>query len=277
MFLIMKKIFIFLTLSLVLFLANTIAAYADGGWANVAAILNVNNSGATNYLLYNAAWNVNVNLSSATPLDGHDFGNVTSLTLNGGIGAGWASHDKGDYYNGNSFVLYYRVYATSATPPSTWSNIPISTQTFYDKNNNWEFTTNNAAVDLLQQVSNAPGTYYVEITMSKDQFYNGGDWNSMVPGGQSVAYSPDSAGYKATFTIQGPATGVVTPGSTPVQWNVSNRMLTVKMSNRGFVEVFTMSGQLIDKQEVNGNYSHLLSPGIYIVKANGETFKVLIS
>jgi len=276
MFLIMKKIFIFLTLSLVLFLANTIAAYADGDWANVAAILNVSNSDSTNYLLYRNKddWSVHVNLSTSILLDGHDFGNVTSLTLNGGIGGGWANN--GDYYNGNSFVLYYRVYATSANPPSTWSNIPISNQT-YQSGNNWEFTTDNAAVDLLQQVNNAPGTYYVEITMSKDQFYSGGDWNSMVPGGQSVAYNPASAGYKATFTIQGPATGVVTPGSTPVQWNVSNRMLTVKMSNRGFVEVFTMSGQLIDKQEVNGNYSHLLSPGIYIVKANGETFKVLIS
>jgi hypothetical protein len=274
MFLIMKKNFIFLTLSLVLFLANTIAAYADGDWADVAATLNVNNSGSTNYLLYKTNWYANVNLSSATPLDGYDFGNVTSLTLNGGIGAGWANDYN--YYDGTSFVLYYRVYATSATPPSTWSNIPISTQT-YQSGNNWEFTTNSAAVDLLQQVSNAPGTYYVEITMAKNQYWNSGNWNSMVPGGQSVAYSPDSAGYKATFTIQGPATGVVTPGSTPVQWNVSNRMLTVKMSNRGFVEVFTMSGQLIDKQEVNGNYSHLLSPGIYIVKANGETFKVLIS
>ncbi|MGC9150286.1 MAG: hypothetical protein ACP5F6_00785 [Microbacter sp.] len=269
----MKKIYVFLSLSMVLFFTNAAAVFAAGDWANVAAILNVNGTGATNYLLYNAGWSVNVNLNNAPAFDATNLGNVTSLTLNGGIGAGWA--DNGDYYNGSSFVLYYRVYATTDTPPTTWSNIPLSTQT-YQSGNNYEYTTSSANIDLLQQVGNKAGTYYVEITMSKDQFYTGGDWNSMVPGGQSVAYNAANTGYKATFTIPGIGTGITTTGNDNIKWSVNDRTFFVQMTGKGEVELFSVSGQLIDKQEVNGTYSRLMGAGTYIVKANSKTFKVII-
>lgn len=269
----MKKIYVWLVLSLALFFAGPSAVFAAGDWANVAAILNANGTGATNYLLYNAGWSVNVNLNNATAYSGYNFGNVTSLTLNGGIGAGWA--DNGDYYNGSSFVLYYRVYLTTATPPSTWSNIPISTQT-YQNGNNWEFTTSNANIDILNAVGNVAGTYNLEIVMSKDQFYTGGDWNSMVPGGQSVQYSASNAGYIATFTIPGIGTGVASTPSDDFKWNVNNHTLTIQSPNKGIVEVFSVSGQLIDRQECNGNYSKSMTSGTYIVKMNGKTVKVLI-
>ena len=41
------------------------------------------------------------------------------------------------------------------------------------------------------------------------------------------------------------------------------------------VELYTVSGMLIDKAVVNGNYTRELTPGMYIVRVNGQAVKVV--
>lgn len=59
----------------------------------------------------------------------------------------------------------------------------------------------NAAVDLMALATlSGTNTSTLEVAMSKNQYYTGGNWNSLVPGGQAVEYSNIVTGYKATFT-----------------------------------------------------------------------------
>ncbi len=266
----MKKIYVLLGVGIAMFLSSITPVFADGNWANVGVTINSNGNGNTNYLLYNGGFDVNTVLTGSTSFAGLDFGNVSSLVLNGGIGAGWAAN--GDYYNGTSFVIYYRAYLTSGTA-GTWSSIALGTQTF-QSGNNYEYSNTSANIDVLSLVGHVAGTYTLEVVMAKNQFYSGGSWNSMVPGGQSVAYSPSTAGYTATFTVS-PATNI-TSVPTDFKLSVENHTLMVNFPGSAVIQLYTVSGQLIDKTTANGSYTKSLEAGTYIVSVNGKSYKVII-
>lgn len=171
--------------------------YAGGGWATSAVVIAKNGGSPYSYPVdtwegwTNGDWFVN------NPLDEFNFGTPTSLVLKGACGNAWS--DDYPAYTSTSFTLYYRVYKNGTTPGS-WSQIAMDSL-FYKNGNNYIYSKTSAKVDLLA-LATAPGTntYVLEVAISKIQYYTGGSWKSMIPGGQDVAYSAGNSGYKATFT-----------------------------------------------------------------------------
>lgn len=176
------------------------AAIAGGDWATSAVSISKDGGAAYNYKLNDAGW-TDGSWGSNTAFDIYDFGTPTSLVLNGGAGNAWTDDSPG--YDATSFVIYYRVYLTDQTP-GTWSSITLD-NLFYSSGNNRIYDKTNANIDILA-LAETEGDYTLEVVMSKKQMYGGGEWISMIPGGQGTAYDDATAGYKATFTKAAPAT-----------------------------------------------------------------------
>ena len=126
-------------------------------------------------------------------------------------------------------------------------------------------------------LANASGTntYTLEVAMSKNQFYTGGNWNSMVPGGQATAYSDLTAGYKATF-IKSVATGLDQQTKTDVRIIANSGSIDAKFNGVAQVELYTVTGQLIRSASVENQFSQAVKNGAYLLRVNGETHKVLV-
>ena len=178
-------------------------ASAGGGWADCAVDLTKDGEASYSYSLGNENWADGIWVLNSS-FDGYNFGTPTSLVLNGGIANAWTDDTPG--YTTSSFILYYRVYKSTATPGS-WSQIALDNVNLKN-GNNYVFDKTTAGIDILPLATDA-GIYVLEVAMSKNQFYVGGNWNSMIPGDESTPYSSAVAGYKATFTKTG-STGTPT-------------------------------------------------------------------
>lgn len=258
------------TLLTVLFILAT-NAFAGGGWATSAVSITKNNGSPYLYPLNreegwtDGDWELNI------PFDSYNFGTPTSLILNGGDGNGWSDDTPG--YTTSSFVLYYRVYKVGTTPGS-WSQIALDNQS-YKSGMNYIFNKTNAAVNILA-LATTPGTntYTLEITMSKNQLYTGGNWNSMIPGGQTIAYNSATAGYKATFTKS--FTSGLQKTTQDVKVYGVNNLVKAIFSGTAEIELSSISGQLINKTTATNQYTKEVKPGIYLLRINGETHKVQV-
>jgi len=172
------------------------STFAGGGWATSAISVSLNGGSAYNYVLNNEGW-TDGSWGSNDAFDSKDFGTVSALVINGASGNAWTDDIPG--YTSSSFKLYYRVYLSSGSG-GAWTELSLDILA-YSSGSNKIYDKTGAVINILGLVSSEPGTYTLEVVMSKNQFYDGGNWNSMVPGGQAVAYNSATAGYKATFTI----------------------------------------------------------------------------
>ncbi|MGE5457260.1 MAG: T9SS type A sorting domain-containing protein [Methanococcaceae archaeon] len=173
--------------------------FAGGGWATCAVHLSVNGSPTYKYILNDEYW-TDGDWEINTAFNLNNFGNITTLVLNGASGNGWTDDFPG--YDGTSFILFYRVYL-NGTAPGAWKSLPLDYQA-YRNGNNYIYDKSNAGIDLMALVNKTQGTYTLEVVMSKNQYYTGGNWNSMVPGGQGTGYSSINEGFKATFNAVSP-------------------------------------------------------------------------
>ncbi len=265
----MRKFNLLLKCFVAFFLLSTTAVYAGAGWATSAVVISVNGESPYLHVLNNEGW-TDGDYGSNTTFDGKDFGTPTSLVINGGAGNAWAS--DGDWYDATSFVINYRVYPEGETPGS-WSSFVLD-QGGWLKGNNWLYIKENANIDVLALVNSRPGIYTLEVVMSKKQFYNGGNWNSMIPGGQGTAYDAVNAGYKARFNISVPTGVSRIKQDYPV--SVSNRTLTVQFPGQASVEVLTLAGQHLVQTKTTGFFSEKMDKGIYILRVNGISRKIVI-
>lgn len=261
----MKKITI---LFFVLFLASKFI-FAGGGWATSAVTLTKDGGTAYNYVLNNEGW-TDGTWGSNTAFNTYDFGTPTSLVLNGGSGNAWTDDSPG--YDVTSFVIYYRVYKNGDTP-GTWNSIVLDSQA-YKSGNNYIFEKSNAAVNVLALATSA-GTniYTLEVVMSKNQFYTGGNWNSMVPGGQAVAYSDATAGYKAIFTK---VTNSVDQIESTLKISTESSQIDARFEGFAQVELYSVTGQLIHSASVANQFTQSVKNGTYLLRVNGQTHKVLV-
>jgi hypothetical protein len=265
----MKKI---TTLFFALLFAVTIA-HAGGNWASTAVSITKDAGTAYLYLLNNEGWAKpdGNNYSANTALNAFDFGTPSSLVLNGGAGCGWA--DGGDWYDGTSFVIYYRVYVSTETPGG-WSQFALPNQT-YSTGNDRRFDKSDANIDIFALATvGGTNTYTLEVVMSKNQFYTGGSWLSMVPGGQSVAYNSATAGYKATFVKS--ITTKLDQQKTKFTISTENGNIKVNVDGTTNVQLYTMAGQLIRSASAMNQFTQSVKTGVYFLKVNGETHKVLV-
>lgn len=256
-------------ITLVVFMAMTaISAYAGGGWATSAISLTLDGGSAYNYILNDEGW-TDGSWGSNTAFQGYSFGIPASLVLNGASGNGWTDDSPG--YDATSFKLYYRAYLTGDTP-GTWNSMDLDFLAYNNGNNKiWDKT--NANIDVLALVGNQGGNYTLEVVMSKNQFYTGGNWNSMVPGGQGTAYNSATAGFTATFQIL--TTGLHTTSS-GTRVFASNGNLTVNCPTNSSIEVYTLNGLKILKTVASSTFVKTLPKGNYIVKVNGKATKVSV-
>lgn len=262
----MKKIS---TLLFALVVANCFI-FAGGDWADCAVSVTKDGGELYSYSFANADWADGIWVLN-TVFSGYDFGTPASLVLNGGIANAWTDDTPG--YTTESFILYYRVYKFDATPGS-WSQIAIDN--LIQKNgNNYVYDKTNSAVDLLALATvSGTNTYTVEVAMSKNQFYTGGNWNSMIPGGQAVAYSNTVAGYKATF-IKSITTDFksLSQNATVI---IKNNTIDAQFSDDANVGLYSLAGQLISESVATNHFIQPVNKGIYLLRINGETHKVIV-
>jgi hypothetical protein len=262
----MKKI---ITLFFVVFIVANLA-YAGGDWATSAVSLTKDGGSATNYVLNNQGW-TDGTWGANTAFDVYDFGTPVSLVLNGGSGNAWTDDLPG--YDGTSFVLYYRVYRNGDTP-GVWSSVALDYQA-YHSGNNYIYDKSNATVDVLALATLAgTNTYTLEVVMSKNQYYTGGNWNSMVPGGQAVAYSAINTGYKATFT-KNLATDVKQIDSN-LKISTQSGKIAARFDGTAKVELYSVTGQLIRSASFANEFTQSVKSGAYLLLINGQTHKVLV-
>ena len=245
-------------------------AFAGGDWATSAISITQNGGSAYNYVLNNQGW-TDGTWGTNTAFDTHDFLTPTSLVLNGGSGNAWTDDSPG--YNSTSFILYYRVYKVGNTP-GVWSSINLDFQT-YKSGNNYIFDKSTANIDVLALATiSGTNTYNLEVVMSKNQFYSGGNWNSMIPGGQAVAYNSSTTGYKATFS-KSITTGINQPESN-FKITTQSGQIKVQADQVSQIELFTITGQLIQSASAVNEFTQSVKNGAYLLHINGQTQKVLV-
>jgi len=264
----MKKIF---TLLFIVSMSLS-TAFAGGNWASTAVSVSKDGGAAYLYLLNSEGWAKpdGNNYSGNTALNAYDFGTPTSLVLDGGAATAWA--DAGDYYDGTSFVVYYRVYLSTATP-GAWAQFALPDPT-YSSGNDRRFDKTGANIDIMA-LATAGGlnSYTLEVVMSKSQHYTGGSWLSMVPGGQSVGYNSLTSGYKATF-VKSIATGVVQQNST-LKITSDHGKINASFEGKAKVDLFSVSGQLIRSSSIVNQFTQSVKAGAYLLRINGKIHKVL--
>lgn len=263
----MKKI---TSLLCAIILAST-SVFAGGGWATSVVSMTKDGGSAYNYKLNDEGW-TDGSWGANTAFNLTDFGTPTTLVLNGGSGNGWTDDSPG--YDATSFVIYYRVYKNGDTP-GIWSSIVLNNHAL-NSGNNHIYDESDAGVNILA-LANVSGlnTYTLEVAMSKNQFYTGGNWNSMVPGGQGTAYSDLTAGYKATFT-KSVATGLDQQTKTDVRIIANSGSIDAKFDGVAQVELYTVTGQLIRSASVENQFTQSVKNGAYLLRVNGETHKVVV-
>lgn len=253
-----------------IFMASSFV-FAGGGWGTSVVSITKDGDPAYNYKLNDEGW-TDGSWGANTAFDLYDFGTPTSLVLNGGSGNGWTDDSPG--YDATSFVIYYRVYKNGDTP-GIWSSIVLNNHA-YNSGNNHIYDKSDTAVNVLSLASAlGTNTYTLEVVMSKNQFYTGGNWNSMVPGGQGTAYSDLTAGYKATFT-KSVATGLDQQTKTNLRITGNSGSIEAKFNGLAQVELYTVTGQLIRSVNVENEFTQSVKNGAYLLRVNGETHKVVV-
>lgn len=266
----MKKI----TTLLCLLVLSCVLVYAGGGWATSAVSVTKDGGSAYLYKLNDEGW-TNGDWGSNTAFNAYEFGTPTSLVLNGGAGNAWA--DGGDYYNGTSFIIYYRVYENGTTPGS-WQTINLDFLA-YSIGNNRIYDKTNANINVLSLATvSGTHTYTFEVVMSKTQFWNSGadSYTSMIPGGQVVPYSADIAGYKASFTKTTVYTGTENLQSKGIRVYTSNRDVRAEFSGQAHIELFSITGQQLKSVVAHNEFSEKVNPGVYVLRVNGKAHRVLV-
>lgn len=183
----MKKIFTMCVLCLA-----TMWAMAGNGEGNCGVYMLVNGE-SQNYRLSDTDWGDNgltTALNGRPELKNAEFGTVTSLTLCGGMMVAWA--DGNDYYETNSFKVWYRVYKEGDEAPE-WILMPLDELT-YRSGNDYRYEAQNKTIDLIALTDGTAGTWVFEAQMLGHKYWN----NGSASGSWDTNHDPQSA----TFVLE---------------------------------------------------------------------------
>lgn len=249
----------------------SLSTFAGGGWATCAISMTKDGGNAYSYPIdLEEGW-TDGDWYSNTIFDGLSFGAPTSLVLNGAYGNAWTDDYPG--YTSASFTMYYRVYK-SGTTPGSWSQIALDNE-YYKTGNNYIYSNTSANVDILAlATAEGTNTYVLEVVMSKIQYYTGGSWKAMIPGGQGTAYEPTNSGYKATFTKS-----IFTNTSkieSSLKISTESGKVTARFDGKADVQLFTSTGQLISSTSSENEFSKTVNSGVYLLRIDGQCHKVQV-
>ena len=112
------------------------------------------------------------------------------------------------------------------------------------------------------------------FSLVKAQTYSLKVWFSATDGTVTLWDSNNMANYVATFTYD-LGTGL-NPTENQISITTQNGLLSTTFSGNANIELFNFSGQLIQSGNFNEQFSKQLNNGIYILKLNGISHKVIV-
>jgi len=112
----------------------------------------------------------------------------------------------------------------------------------------------NFTVDLTQFPANVQQTIYVDVHVSGD---SEGPHNEYL-GSSNFTYSP------------------IVTGVNVVKTSTVNNEISAIFNGSAKVELYNSAGQLIAKKEADNQYKQTVSPGLYILRINGESHKLIV-
>ena len=275
----MKKI---TTLFCAILMAVTYA-YASGYWAKSFVTVSSNGTLYNYAIATNQTWTCDNNWVSNSAFGSYDFGTSSSLVLNGGYGES-GTYGVDDFIDASSFVLYYRAYLTTGTAGS-WSSIALN-NSFYSYGDRLTSTSSlnsiynnvSAGINVHALVGNTPGTYYLEVILVKTQYWQttASTWIT-ANGDQNNAFTlgTSSTGYKARFTISS-GTGIDQQIASTLKVSIIPGLIDARFEGKAQVELYTMTGLLIRSTVVDNQFTQVLKSGVYLLRVNGQTNKVLV-
>ena len=98
----------------------------------------------------------------------------------------------------------------------------------------------------------------------------------MIPGGQAVAYSDAVSGYKATFVKANTTTDVESMSFQNLKVSSNNQIIKAEFDGDAEVSLYSASANLLFQSKVQNGFQFATNPGLYFLKINGNTQKVLV-
>jgi hypothetical protein len=180
----------------------------------------------------------------------------------------------------NSFKNYFDPEKTGTI--NITATVPAGTQRVFIQGDFLGWNMDNA----MEGVKNQDGTFSFSIPMVMNiiyNFYNKADWAYVEANENGDKYPDRSASFPNDATIAVTVTawkqtisGVSTVKEATNIMYSANQLLTVEEVKTG-VEIFDITGRLIDNARLTGTYtSNQLNKGLYIVKVDGATKKVSV-
>lgn len=237
----MKKITLLFAILMVS--ASTFGAM---GWFQDYVLLKLNGGSDSYY------W-IGSNPNFGTELNGANLGTVSTLTI--GCDMKYWSDPKDR--SGGAF--YFRIMSADNTTEIVAPVEVVWTQTVLEGNDyqGLSATTTNVLAGL------ANSTTYKLHVWAKNWGTQGDNWLSNA-----------GANYVATFTTD-LGTNVNNTRSGLKIFTVKNE-IKAEFNGKAHIELFTVTGQLIKSVNVENNFSGTVHPGIYMLRINGSTHRVLV-
>jgi hypothetical protein len=241
----MKKITFILTCVLLV----SSFTYAATGWFNDYVLIDKNSGGEQYY------W-IGGNPNYGTELNNNDFGVVVSLVITGCDMKYWS--DTQDRTGG---AFYYKIMSSDnstqvvAPVEIIWSHASIG-------GNDYQGTLSAQTIDLLAGLTKNT-TYKLHVWAKNWGTGQGDSW-----------LSNGGANYVATFTTDN-TTGV-NQTSNAIKVYSEKNTLNARFSGQAHIELYSITGQQLKSVVVNDEFSEIVRPGVYLLRINGESHKVLV-
>lgn len=233
-----------------LFAILMVSAYTFGatGWYSDYVLLKLNGGSDSYY------W-IGSNPSFGTELNGANLGTVSSLTIGCDMKYWSDTQDR----TGGAF--YFKIMSADNSTQVVAPVEVVWTQNALGGNDyqGLSATTTNVLAGL------ANSTTYKLHVWAKSWGTNQGD----------IWLSNGGANYVATFTTD-LGTNTNTAKSSLKIYTSKNEINAVFPGN-AYIELFSITGQLIKSANVSNNFSIAVKPGIYMLRINGTTHRVLVN
>lgn len=239
----MKKITLLFAILMV-----SASTFGATGWFNDFIILKLNGGSDANY------W-IGGNPGSGTQLDGTNLGTLSALTITGCDMKYWS--DNQDRTGG---AFYYKIMAADNTTQIVAPVEIIWTHSALGGNDYQGLNTSD--INLMSGLANST-TYKLHVWAKSWGSIQGDSW-----------LSNSSANYVATFTTD-LGTNVNNTGSRLKIYTVKNE-IKAEFNGNAHIELFSITGQLIKSVNATDIFSNTVNPGIYMLRINGSTHRVLV-
>lgn len=224
-------------------------AYSATGWFSDFILIEKNAAGEQYY------W-IGGNPSFGTELNSYDFGVVATLVITGCDMKYWS--DTQDRTGG---AFYYEIRAVDNT-----TIVKSSVETLWNHNaiggNDYQGTLTGLSNNVLEGLA-INTTYKLHVWAKHWGSGQGDNW-----------LSNGGANYVATFTTDN-TTGINQTVNATIIYSDKNSV-NAKFTGNAHIELYSITGQQLKSVVVNNEFSEKVNPGVYVLRVNGKSHKVLV-